>query len=311
MNQLCALCGADHPGVQCPKLKVTDNPADLTPVENRNGRLYKREDLFRFENGVNGSKLRACHYLVSKALWSGATTIVSAASVLSPQSAMAATIANRLGMDSITVVGGTTPEKAVRHQSIRMAKEMGSFITSIKVGYNPALQSEGRRIASETPGRWQLPYGITTPPDASEEEILDFVCVGANQVWNIPDEVETLVLPFGSGNTAMGVLYGLLEYKYPRHLQRIVLMTIGPDRAPWLETRMETLGRSVKYLPLEQVHLHPNFATYGDRMPETDDDIVFHPTYEGKIIRYLNGMEPDWWRRDDKTMLWVVGGPLP
>ena len=94
-------------------------------------------------------------------------------------------------------------------------------------------------------------------------------------------------------------------------LLAIVLMTIGPDRAPWLGTRMETLGRSVKDLPLEQVHLHPNFATYGDRMPETDDGIVFHPTYEGKIIRYLNGMEPEWWTRDDKTMLWVVGGPLP
>ena len=290
---------------------MTDNPADLTPVENRDGRWYKREDLFRFENGVNGSKLRACHYLISKALWwGGATTVVSAASVLSPQSAMAATVANRLGMDSITVVGGTTPEKAIRHQSIRMAEEMGSFITSIKVGYNPALQSEGRRIASETPGGWQLPYGITTPLDASEEEVLEFVEVGAAQVLNIPDEVETLVLPFGSGNTAMGVLYGLLEHWYPRNLQRIVLMTIGPDRAPWLETRMETLGRSVKDLPLEQVHLHPNFATYGDRMPETDDGIVFHPTYEGKVIRYLNGMEPEWWTRDDKTMLWVVGGPL-
>lgn len=290
---------------------MTDNPTDLTPVENRDGRWYKREDLFRFENGVNGSKLRACHHLVSKAKEAGATTVVSAASVLSPQSAMGATIANRLGMGSITVVGGTTPEKAVRHQSIRMAEEMGSLITSIKVGYNPALQSAGRRIASETPGGWQLPYGVTTPPDAPEEEILDFVSVGASQVWNLPDEVETLVLPFGSGNTAMGVLYGLLEYQYPSRLQRIVLMTIGPDRAPWLETRMETLGRSIKDFPLEQVHLHPTFATYGDRMPETDDGIVFHPTYEGKIIRYLNGMEPEWWARDDKTMLWVVGGPLP
>lgn len=290
---------------------MTDNPADLTPVENRNGRLYKREDLFRFENGVNGSKLRACDHLISKAKERGATTVVSAASVLSPQSAMAATVARRHGLGSVTVVGGTTPDKAVRHQSIRMAEEEGSFLTSIKVGYNPALQSAGARIASQTPGGWQMPYGITTPRDASLEDVSEFVSVGARQVLNVPDEVETIVLPFGSGNTAMGVLAGLSLLHYPAALKRIVLMTIGPDRRQWLEQRLEMLNMSAKGLPLEQIHLHPTFATYGDRMPETDDGIVFHPTYEGKVVRYLNGMEPEWWRRDDKTLLWVVGGPLP
>ena len=290
---------------------MTGDPTTLTPVEERNGRWYKREDLFRFSNGVNGSKLRACHHLVRDAKLAGATTVVSAASVLSPQSAMAASMANHFGMKSLTIVGGTTPEKAVRHQSIRMALEQGSAISAIPVGYNPALQSAGRRLAEETPGGWQMPYGITTPPNASEKDVQDFVEGGAAQVWNLPDDIETIVLPFGSGNTAMGVLYGLLNYQAPRALKRVVLMTIGPDRRAWLETRMAMLGQRLGDLPLEQIHLHPTFATYGDKMPETLDDIVLHPTYEGKVARYLNGMEPRWWDRGEKTLLWIVGGPLP
>ena len=289
---------------------MTDNPADLTPVENRGGIWYKREDLFRFGNGVNGSKLRACFHLTREARDRGAEVVVSAASVLSPQSAMAATVARELGMESVTVVGGTTPEKAVRHKSIALAEAEGSVLTSAPVGYNPALQSAGARIAKATPGGWQLPYGITTPPDASEEEVLEFVEVGAAQVANLPD-IETLVLPFGSGNTAMGVLYGLLTGADCPGLKRTVLMTIGPDRRTWLEDRLRQLGCDPRDLPLEQLHLHPGFAKYGDRMPETLDGVVLHPTYEGKVARYLNLTEPRWWSaRADRTALWIVGGPL-
>ena len=295
-----------------PAAASTEDPAALTPVEQRNGLWYKREDLFRWDNGVNGSKLRACHHLVSRAVLEGAETVVSAASVLSPQSAMSATVAARLGLSSVTIVGGTTPEKAVRHKSIAMAAEEGSVVEAIAVGYNPALQSAGKKTASSRSGHWQMPYGITTPPDASWEEVRAFVEVGAAQVANLPD-VTTLVLPFGSGNTATGVLYGLARVRRPEALERVVLMTIGPDRYDWMLERLADLGVTEDDLPpLERIHLHPTFATYGDRMPETLDGIVLHPTYEGKVARYLNQEQPDWWTaRDGRTCFWIVGGPLP
>ena len=67
-----------------------------------------------------------------------------------------------------------------------------------------------------------------------------------------------------------------------------VIIRLRPDLAPAHAARLVELADSGFY-----------------------DGIVFHPTYEGKVIRYLNGMEPEWWTRDDKTLLWVVGGPLP
>lgn len=293
---------------------TTEDPLALTPVQLRGGIWYKREDLFRLPNGVNGSKLRACFHLVERAVAvEGVMEVVSAASVMSPQSSMGATVAARLGLGSITIVGGTTPEKAIRHQSIRLAQEQGSEVISVPVGYNTALQSAGRKFVSENPGAWQLPYGITTPAGASLEEQRAFVEVGAAQVANLPDEIETIVLPFGSGNTAAGVLYGLATVRKPAALERVVLMTIGPDKRSWLEERLASLGAPLGSLgvDVEQIHLHPAFATYGDKMPETLDGIVLHPTYEGKVARYLELTGPEWWyRRNEKTLLWIVGGPL-
>lgn len=280
----------------------------LDPVELHNGIWFKRCDLYRNPvYGVNGAKYRACQHLVRQARERGATRVVSAASVHSPQSAMAAVVAEENGMSCRVIVGGTTPEKAARHKSIALAEEAGAEVSSIPVGYNTALQSAARKLG-EMPGNWTLPYGITTPPDASEQDIEDFLRVGSPQTANLPEGIETLVVPFGSGNTGAGVLYGLRDSR-PSSLRRVVLMEIGPDRREWLKDRLgEPL---VPGLDVSFTTLHGVWATYGDKMPETFEGIVFHPTYEGKIIRFLNTARPEWWtRRDGTTCFWIVGGPI-
>jgi len=284
---------------------------DLTPVQSLNGMWYKREDLYRGAYGVNGAKYRACQHLIGRAAKAGYACVVSAASVLSPQSAMAAVVSDEYGLMCHVIVGGTTPEKAVKHKSIQIARDAGALISSIPVGYNPALQSAAKKSA-EQPGSWRLPYGITTPPDASPEEVEGFLQVGAAQTMNLPDGVKTLVLPFGSGNTAAGVLYGLHDFA-PEQLERVILVGIGPDRQAWLRARLALVGRELvpAGVQLQHIPLHPGFATYGDRMPETLDGLALHPTYEGKVARYLNLVSPSWWTaRDDTTLLWIVGGPL-
>lgn len=297
---------------------MTHDPSAITPVQPLNGIWFKREDLFRHDNGVNGAKLRACFHLAEEAKSYGARTIVSAASVRSPQSAMAATVARELDMQSVTIVGGTTAEKAVKHQAIELARRMGSTITAIPVGYNPALQAAGRSLVSLQDDWWQLPYGISTPADATLPDIRAFVEVGSPQVENLP-QVDHLVLPLGSGNTAAGVLWGLASDPY--RVGTIEAMVIGPSRWEWVVKRLHSLAgyqdgpsRADVDEVLSRVkltHLHPTWAEYGDSMPETMDGIVFHPTYEGKIIRYLNFMQPSWWAaRDLKTAFWIVGGPL-
>jgi len=291
---------------------------DLTPVENHDGLWVKREDLYQGAFGVNGAKYRACQYLIGRAVAHGATRIVSAASVLSPQSAMASVVAKEVGVQCHVIVGGTTPEKAIPvHKPMRIAQAAGATFSCIPVGYNPALQSAALHAVEDDliETSWRLPYGISTPPDATQRDIELFLQVGAPQTANIPDEVETLVIPFGSGNTAAGVLYGLHDNR-PRNLKRVVLIGIGPDRLQWVKDRLASLDWPLGLTPegVELVHmqLHPWFSEYGDKMPGELDGITLHPTYEGKVVRFLDTAQPDWWTaRDGKTCLWIVGGPLP
>lgn len=286
--------------------------SDLTSVELREGLWLKREDQHAMPAGVNGAKLRACQFLIGRGKAVGARHVISAASVLSPQNAMAAVVARELGMACTVIVGGSKPATALRHPALRIAAEHGATIEHVRVGYNPYLQRAAAIRAADLPAAFWLRYGITPAPEATPADLAAFHAVGANQVTNLPDEVETLVVPFGSGNTAAGVLYGLATHRRPAALRRVVLMGIGPDRRSWLAARLAALGVQAP-VPLEHIDLHGSgYARYGDKMPHTLSGIVLHPTYEGKVARYLDVHQPPFWtRRDATTCLWIVGGPLP
>lgn len=296
-------------------MDAVKDPNALTPVENRNGRWYKREDLHRNDYGVNGAKYRACRQLMTTAIVrDGVDAVVSAQSVRSPQAAITATLAEELGLACTIVVGASKPETAVKHPSIRIAVEAGAELdTTPRMAYNTVIQPYATRLAAER-GAWQVPYAISPPEDATVEELQGFLSAGGNQVRNIPDSVETLVLPFGSGNSTAGVLYGLSTYG--TYLKRIVLVGVGPDRTSWLESQLVKAGSRLPSPEMDDIELlhiplHGWYAEYADLMPETSDGIVLHPTYEGKVVRFLNETEPDWWTvRDESTMLWIIGGPI-
>ena len=291
--------------------KVAADPRYQTPVELRGGIWYKREDAFRVGN-VNGQKLRAAFHLALEAKHSGYTRILSAASVISPQNPIAATVASSLGMESITVIGGTTPEKAAKgHDTIREAARVGTKFIPVKVGYNPYLQSQGALIAERDPQHtWQLNYGIS--PGFQHDDIERFAQLGVNQVANLPDTITDLILPFGSGNSSLSVLYGMhaLRSNFP-HLEAIHLMTVGPDKRAMLEDRLQLLIGDHDDLPIVQHFIFPDFATYAQSMHESLSGIDFHPHYEGKVIRYLNERKPPYWlKRDGTVAFWIVGSEL-
>jgi 1-aminocyclopropane-1-carboxylate deaminase/D-cysteine desulfhydrase-like pyridoxal-dependent ACC family enzyme len=292
---------------------VSNDPLALTPVEERNGLLYKREDHHRNAYGVNGAKYRACRHMMVNAIMEGYDHVVSAQSVLSPQSSICATLAEELGIGCTLVYGASKRESALKHPNVRIAAEAGAMMDFVpRVAYNGVIQPYARSLAEEL-GAWHLPYAISMPENAARGDLQDFLAVGGAQTANIPDEARTLVMPFGSGNTAAGVLYGLSRLSQT-NIEKVVLVGIGPDRYDWLAHRLEVAGARhvLEDLEVERIPLHPHFATYGDRMPETLDGIVLHPTYEGKVARYLNETRPAWWTaRDGSTLFWIVGGPLP
>lgn len=291
------------------------NNFPITPVEERDGRWYKREDLYRHPTGVNGAKYRQCGWLVQKAAERGAKHLITGASVISPQHAMTAVEAQKWGLTLTNVVGGTKEETLNNHPSIKIARSLGSNIDIIPVGYNPALQRRVKDLAKE-PDTEIIHYGISIAPDASPEDKAEFHMVGAPQVQNLPDNLDTLILPFGSGNSSASVLTGLHVYnKIPN---RILLVGIGPSRWNWLQERLldvaDGLGMKFDSLPIDYHDLHKSKeVSYTHGVPYKSDGITLHPHYEGKIANWLNKY-PDvaqgWAERDGSTCLWIVGGPM-
>lgn len=284
---------------------------ELTPIEDH-GILVKREDLHRMPNGVNGAKLRACQYLIGRAVeQQHASWVVSAASLLSPQNPMAATVAADYGIPCTAIVGGTTPESAGKYLTTQLAKEAGAQFEYAKTGYNPTLKFTARetlellRDLGENP--YWLQYGITPPDDADFDQIVNFHLTSADQVRNIPDHVNKILIPWGSANTGVGVLWGLDSIGFDGEIE---LFVIGPDRMEWAHDRLALLGSGIVPGACTIHELHPSFATYGDKMKADIDGIELHPTYEGKIATYLDLID-DSWRREEHTLFWIVGGPLP
>jgi hypothetical protein len=310
----------------------------LTPVELINGRWYKREDKFAplGYGGINGSKLRQLIHLTHKHA-QNAAGIITGASVLSPQISMGALVAEHFGLPITVVLGATKPYTAVTHENVAIAARVGAEFIFTPVAFNPAIQRAVTNLLKEPEyaNYYRLCYGITTPDDATPQDIYDFHNVGAPQTNNIPPEVEHLIIPSGSANSTVTILLGIAKNP-PAGLKRITLMGIGPTRLQWVWDRLETIenltGLKIRDLytslyhnhkELEHEHQHQGpivlehfdlhttkFASYTDKMPFTIDGIELHPTYEGKVMTYLHQNRhqfAEWWEGHGNTMLWIVG----
>ena len=289
----------------------------LTPMEERNGRWYKRDDLLAFSNGVSG-KVRTSLWLGRQAINAGADRLVYGGSVKAPALGRVASAANYLGLKSTIVIGTDPVRAAERNPTVAVAAEAGADFDQAPVAYNPALQKRVREIVEASNGKaFQVPYGVSAPLPQKPVDLQRFLEVDGKQVLSLAEapEVDTLVMSFGSANAASGVFWGLHTYpEIAAQLKRVVLVGVGPDKRDWFRdhlrfagVKLDELGPEIEFLPT-----YPHFAQYTDRMPETRDGIDFHELYEGKVVRFLDLLEPDWWTaRDGTTCFWIVGGPLP
>ena len=308
----------------------------LTPVEEVDGLLYKREDWFAplGYGGINGSKLRQLLHLTAGAA-GRAAGLLTGASVLSPQLSMAALVARHFGLPATMVLGATNPTSCVKHENVAIAAQAGADFIFAPVAYNPALQRTVHDLHMTEKYRryFKLCYGITTGPAATTAEVLAFHTVGARQTGNIPPSTRTLVMTAGSCNSCVSVLLGVAA-KPPPRLERIVLLGIGPTRLQWIDDRLRVIehawGRPLRPMYRRLYHQHPaleeehqtdgpillehhdlhrlKFASYQDRMPFRLDGIDFHPTYEGKAMTWLHSPgTPTLLPRDGTTLFWIVG----
>ena len=303
-----------------------DTLFDITPVEEVGGLVFKREDKYAplGEGCINGSKLRQLIWLVDRYKQGGGSQgLISGASVHSPQLSMGTAVANHFGLPSTHVIGATNPKASLKHLDVEMATLMGAEFQYSKVAYNKALQSKVQELRKqpEYDGYFYLEYGVSIDHwSHPARELEAFHRIGAQQVQNIP-ECENLIIPAGSCNSLVSILYGLAIYK-PK-VRNIVLIEIGPSKRSWVHDRAIAIQSTLRPLvykghppvkildgslySVERHDLHgTGYVSYQDTMKYQHGSIEFHSRYEGKVMTYLADRRPD--LLNENNVIWIIAG---
>lgn len=301
-----------------------------TPVEQIGGIWFKREDKFAplGYHSINGSKLRQCIWLVNG--WvkeKGIKGVISGSVVGSPQHPFISTICKHYGLGCLIVTGSKNYKE---HKNMQLAEMAGAKFMVTNIGYAKALQSKCFQLKDKIPSHEVLETNITLDDRLNPPERIEaFHKVGSVQTENIPDHIETIIIPCGSCNSVTSIMYGLFNKK-PKNLKRVILMGIGNNGSKnlkYIPHRLELISRVIgkpvnkafnyKFLNtsnpsgIDVLHFNPNgegYCTYDDWMPYEIDGVQLHPRYEGKCLNYIKSYPEkfvNYW--NENTLFWIVG----
>jgi hypothetical protein len=275
-----------------------DHIYDLTPVEKIGDIWFKREDKFSPDEMHNGSKFRQLIWLFSRKSYPG---VASGAVTGSPQLPMVAACAKHYHMKCIQFTGAK--------KNMALAGErLGAETILVDPGYAPLLN---KRAQEEAVKRGWLRIETNITMTTSDAEIEAFHRVGSEQVRNLPDHMETLIIPAGSRNSAVSILYGLHRYP-PKSLKRIILMHINKnlekhEKEMW--ERLKACGVHKNGYDIKTYDVFANgYTNYEKLMPFSHNGLSFHPRYEGKCMNFIED-NPSVFRPyiNDRTLFWIVG----
>jgi len=242
-------------------------PVELTPVEERSGYYFKRDDLFEIA-GVRGGNVRTCWHLAQ-----GADGLVTAGSRFSPQVNIVAHIAAHLGIPCRvhTPQGELSPE-------VKDAQRVGAEVVQHKAGYNNVIIARAR-VDAQGRGWTEIPFGMEC------QEAVEQV---RGQVASISDGVKRIVIPVGSGMSLAGILWGLVDCGLGIP---VLGVTVGADPSKRLDQYAPSSWRDMAQLVDCGIDYHKSAAVCEFQ------GIKLDPIYEAKVIPYL----------EMGDLLWIIG----
>jgi 1-aminocyclopropane-1-carboxylate deaminase/D-cysteine desulfhydrase-like pyridoxal-dependent ACC family enzyme len=318
----------DTPSIDRNIVKWENHLQDLTPIEQYGEIWFKREDKFAPMGfgSVNGSKLRQCIWLVNRWYKQGIKGIISGSVVGSPQHPFISSICKHYGLGCLIVTGS---KNYLEHKNMRLAQQLGAKFYVANITYARALQSICFKLKDKLPNHEVLETNITLDDRLnSPESIEGFHKIGSYQTQNIPEHIETIIIPCGSCNSVTSILYGLALNK-PKKLKHIILIGIGNNGSfnlQYIPKRLAIISKVIGIdlnkefnypfskntnQGIEVLHFNPNgegFCTYQDLMPFDYFGLVLHPRYEGKCFNYMAANKEKfakYWNKN--TLFWVVG----
>lgn len=279
----------------------------LTPIEEHNGILFKRDDLFMpFEDiPLSGGKVRQCLTLfrnqedMIREKFSG--VVGTATSVDSPQGAIVSASAHIYGFKSIIGVGGKVDfdkHPALKYCEVKYKSEL---INLCGIAYSNTLFKKLRDFSIEKP---HFTVRFFTNLEFDKEAIL---YSNANQCENLPDDLDTLVIPCGSAITFSGILIGLSKFK--KKPKRVIGIQIaGVDRRGDIDY---ILSQNLNMLELQKVkyefYLDKTYPYSRKLDLSISEGFELDNVYESKAYElalkkgFLKG----------KSLFWIVGNSIP
>ncbi len=247
----------------------------LTPIDEYNGILFKRDDKFEpyTDLPINGGKVRQAIALIENNLEAIRTkynnTVLTITSINSPQGLIISRVCKEYGVNVIVGVGATsTPEK---HPLIKGAIANGADVVVLsKLGFNTALYAEAKRKYS---GCFLVLFGINVANNRNA--ILDTT---ANQVENIPDVLDYMIVPVGSALTLLGIFEGITKFK----------KTVGKI----IGVQIAGINRSKVFFPACKLHnfnqvLYKKYPYSKHLEIKFNDTEYLDPVYEAKAYDWL------------------------
>lgn len=272
----------------------------LTPIEEYNGILFKRDDLFQpFDDiPLSGGKVRQAMKLVQNNLYSIRenynNTVITGTSVQSPQGIIVARVAKEYGVNSILVFGNTKEENLIENNLTHNAMLYATRIdTEAGMAYDNVLTARVFSLCDEDRKFYFfIKFGINLEED--KDAIVDTV---ANQCANLPDDLDYLFVPAGSAIMLGGIIKGCRKFNKHPHIVGIQISGYNRD-----STVVNILDGDVTYkYDFVIDHTYP-YSKHLDI--EIAPGFKLDPVYEAKAYEY---MIKHYDLKGKKVLFWVVG----
>jgi 1-aminocyclopropane-1-carboxylate deaminase/D-cysteine desulfhydrase-like pyridoxal-dependent ACC family enzyme len=271
---------------------INMNINDLTPIDEYNGYLRKRDDLFTID-GISGGKVRQCYNLVKDNLEhikkDCLSTIITAAGLPSPQSTIVACVAKHFGLKCIVSVPKYDNDKIDYNRiNVSIAQKFGANIYGVN-NTNLSGPEKDVEMMCKQYNYFRVKFGM------NGKSVMDTI---SHQVQNIPTSVKNVVCIAGSGLSALGIMKGLGVYNKSVENIHIVALSdyFSLNKKKWYDV-----------LPNEQkfngeVYIHKSDIPY-QTFHQIDNGFEFDLTYESKAWQWMIDNIPP----SNETLFWMVG----
>ncbi len=267
-------------------MSSSTDPSILTPVEKRGDYWFKRDDLFQpFPEPLNGSKVRQCLSLLTenrdKIRKECGGTVATVSSVNSPQGYLIARCASSLGFKTVIGIGNADPERVVETYPPfqRAVEELGAKVLKLAgIGFNSILHNRLVKMSEER--HWfPIIFGIGGGGSCN-----------ADQVQNLPDDLDNLVIPCGSGITTRSLLTGIAKHKKRENRPRKI----------WI-VQIAGIHRDLPFVVPHQLVLD-NTYPYHKKVRVEYEGLELDSVYEAKAFHWAIRK-----RLQGKTLFYVIG----